>query len=348
MTDLSSAELCERLTAANVKLAEANAANEARMLESKMIEHILDDEEGWRDCVPQQRCPTMQSAIELRLSFEASRKELSEATKWVEELEARVLYVEDERNARYNQNEDVLQQLASRDEEISDLRRDLGRINGENGILRLELGNINSSVRALSAENKLNSDLLESSNGSMAQLIVERDAIRQRNADLESEVTRLTASMSLDEAKAIAENMELGADVARLRERSGRVETLKLQCDALEIDRNYMRTQITETLDDIPGEGEVRVTRKTRMRRECETCGEPAHFKITYLLANARNNPASSAYRHDDCSWCEDECRYFCKEHQQDRNSPDECSLCAIFPATPKFAHMFLYWHESK
>jgi hypothetical protein len=102
------------------------------------------------------------------------------------------------------------------------------------------------------------------------------------------------------------------------------------------------------TLDVLPGEGEVKTTARRRDRQECEICGEPAHYKHTFLFENARSNPASKAYRKDDCSWCEDECRYVCKEHEKDRTGPHGMSWCATFPASERFAHMFLVWHEVK
>lgn len=49
------------------ELAAAVAERNERMLESKMIEHILDDEEGWRQAIEGIHiCPTMQSAIALQ------------------------------------------------------------------------------------------------------------------------------------------------------------------------------------------------------------------------------------------------------------------------------------------
>lgn len=102
-----------------------------------------------------------------------------------------------------------------------------------------------------------------------------------------------------------------------------------------------------ETLDTLPGEGDVEVVtlRREKRRRECEVCGEPAHFKHTYLLDNARRNPASSAYQHDDCSWCEDERRFVCREHKVSGKypAPDGHGACSTFPATAMFAHLFLY-----
>lgn len=105
---------------------------------------------------------------------------------------------------------------------------------------------------------------------------------------------------------------------------------------------------MNDTLETLPGEGEVRTITKTRMRRECCECGEPAHYKHTFLLVGARSNPASKAYRKDDCSWCEDKCCFSCQEHEsQTRRNMDGYEWCSTFPASAQFAHMFLYWEES-
>ena len=105
---------------------------------------------------------------------------------------------------------------------------------------------------------------------------------------------------------------------------------------------------MSETLETLPGEGETQTVVRTRIRHECDVCGESAHYKHTYLLDGARRNPASSAYGKDDCSWCEDESRFVCVEHKNDRSAPDGYSWCSTFPATERFAHMFLYWQENK
>ena len=103
---------------------------------------------------------------------------------------------------------------------------------------------------------------------------------------------------------------------------------------------------MNETMQTLPGEGERKYVVKIGSRQECEVCGAPAHYKRTYLLVGARDNPHSSAYRHDDCSWCEDEARFLCEEHKSDRTIIDGYEECARFPANEKFAHMFLYWRE--
>lgn len=100
-----------------------------------------------------------------------------------------------------------------------------------------------------------------------------------------------------------------------------------------------------DTLDILPGEGETKTITKTRYRVECEECGDPAHFKHSYLLAgDCRANPASSAYGRDDCTWCSDHEAFTCKTCKMP--TVDGYSWCSTFPATARFAHMFLHWSE--
>jgi len=107
-----------------------------------------------------------------------------------------------------------------------------------------------------------------------------------------------------------------------------------------------------KTLDVLPGEGEVKryVVTETKMRQKCGECGEPAHYKHTFLLPNARRNPDSSAYRRDDCSRCEDERCFVCREcylkSQPYTPKMDEYIWCSTFPASERFAHLFLYSHK--
>ncbi len=77
---------------------------------------------------------------------------------------------------------------------------------------------------------------------------------------------------------------------------------------------------------------------------ECQECGYPASWRLTFLHDNARNNPASSAYRHDDCSWCSDEETFACRKHYDllRHNPPDNMTWCASFPLT-RFKHMGFY-----
>lgn len=100
---------------------------------------------------------------------------------------------------------------------------------------------------------------------------------------------------------------------------------------------------MTTTLENLPGEGEVQTITKVRQRKTCEICGEFAHFKHSYLLENYRNNPSSTAFRKDDCSWCSDVDVFTCLECQPE--TPEGCdSGRSTFPANERFAHMFLEW----
>lgn len=103
---------------------------------------------------------------------------------------------------------------------------------------------------------------------------------------------------------------------------------------------------MNETLDTLPGEGDTKTVVKKRLRQECEVCGEPAHFKHTFLFDNARRNPASSAYGKDDCTWCEDASKFVCVEHKNQRDPLVGYGWCSTFSATERFAHLFLYWSE--
>lgn len=97
-----------------------------------------------------------------------------------------------------------------------------------------------------------------------------------------------------------------------------------------------------ETLDTLPKENSASIVVRKQVRRECELCGEPAHFKHTWLLAGARSNPASNAYGRDDCSWCEDDCTYACRSCTAKVRPPDGYGSCSVFGANDRFSHMFL------
>ena len=95
--------------------------------------------------------------------------------------------------------------------------------------------------------------------------------------------------------------------------------------------------------------GDIIKTTKVCKERECFECGEPAQYKHTYLLEGSRKNPQSNAYGRDDCSWCEDECLYACKEHKElvkKDYCPTRMNWCSTFPRE-RFEHMFLYWEET-
>ncbi len=96
--------------------------------------------------------------------------------------------------------------------------------------------------------------------------------------------------------------------------------------------------------ETLKGEGEV--TSYIKVRRECEECEEYAVWRFTYLLPNARSNPASKAYGRDDCSWCSDTEEFYCAVHGDEArrrgHTPDGYRQCSYFPCEERFAHMFL------
>ena len=99
----------------------------------------------------------------------------------------------------------------------------------------------------------------------------------------------------------------------------------------------------------IPGEGDKVIVERTRVRVGCGNCGEPAVARHTFLLPNARRNPASSAYGRDDCSWCSDHEESTCGDCPRPRPRPDGYEWCSTFTIKPdnlRFAHMFLRWDE--
>lgn len=103
-----------------------------------------------------------------------------------------------------------------------------------------------------------------------------------------------------------------------------------------------------ETLELLPGEGETQTIKRTRVRRRCDNCGKGAHYRYTFLLEGARSNPASNAYGRDDCSWCSDEEQYSCKNPEciSDMKRLPGYIHCSTFPASERFAHLFLEWEE--
>lgn len=106
--------------------------------------------------------------------------------------------------------------------------------------------------------------------------------------------------------------------------------------------------------DKLQGEGEAVLVLRTRVRRECEGCGELAVYLNTYLNDGefgARNNPASSAYGKDDCSWCSDHDQYLCSECHVQKHKigvPNRFSWCSTFNCCDRFAHSFLEWREEE
>ena len=99
-------------------------------------------------------------------------------------------------------------------------------------------------------------------------------------------------------------------------------------------------------------EGDLILIQKECKRKECEECGELAELKHTFLYPNARNNPSSKAYRHDDCSWCEDDAVFLCKECNNKKSryqyaKDKEMGWCSTFDYQ-RMPQLFLYWQETK
>lgn len=96
----------------------------------------------------------------------------------------------------------------------------------------------------------------------------------------------------------------------------------------------------------LPGEGEVKLVKRTRVRLACDECGEPAVYRHTYLFDGVRRNPASSAFGKDDCSWCSDAQVLTCKDCVP--ATPTGCVENSRYEAGERFAHMFLCWQDEE
>lgn len=107
----------------------------------------------------------------------------------------------------------------------------------------------------------------------------------------------------------------------------------------------FYDTELPETL---PGENETETITRTRVRYECEECGEPAQFKRTWLLQGARTNPASAAYGKDDCSRYADDWTYACRKCVHSLKPPDGYDEVSTYAATDMNASIFLHWEEKK
>ena len=80
-------------------------------------------------------------------------------------------------------------------------------------------------------------------------------------------------------------------------------------------------------------------------RHECEECGAPATYRYTYLLEGMRNNPASSAYCRDDCSYCEDDAIFSCCRCGRPP-TPGGYVDASRYKYCEKWEHLFNYWDE--
>lgn len=99
--------------------------------------------------------------------------------------------------------------------------------------------------------------------------------------------------------------------------------------------------------DKLPGEGDVKLIERTRVRIACDECAEPATQRHTYLLPNCRTNRNSKAFGRDDCSWCADDERFTCETCEQPEvRGMEWCSTFSLKPGKMQFAHMFLRWEE--
>jgi hypothetical protein len=102
-------------------------------------------------------------------------------------------------------------------------------------------------------------------------------------------------------------------------------------------------------IEELPGEGDKETIKRVRKRHKCVVCGEDADCCITYLFENARRNPASKAYGHDDCSWCSDAEEYACFKHEMEvrRCPPEGTTWCSSFPGD-RFPNRLLHWETVK
>ena len=99
--------------------------------------------------------------------------------------------------------------------------------------------------------------------------------------------------------------------------------------------------------------GEIKTTKQIARWRECDVCGYPAKWRITFLDDNnggCRRNPSSKAYGRDDCSWCSDYDVFACGKHEKEvkRSEPrTNFNWCGAFPLK-NFKHMGFYWETVK
>lgn len=90
--------------------------------------------------------------------------------------------------------------------------------------------------------------------------------------------------------------------------------------------------------------GDIETVRYRWLWRDCEECDRPAKFRITFLRANSRRNPASRGYGKDDISWCSDAERFACRTHKDHVlfNPPEGMFWCSSFLLV-RFQHMGWY-----
>lgn len=91
--------------------------------------------------------------------------------------------------------------------------------------------------------------------------------------------------------------------------------------------------------------GDTRTITQEYRIRPCEVCGENATHRLTYLLPNARTNPASRGYGRDELTWCADAERIVCATHAENPRSsaPAGTEWCAEFNGALR-PHMIGEW----
>jgi len=93
--------------------------------------------------------------------------------------------------------------------------------------------------------------------------------------------------------------------------------------------------------------GDIRITKQIRRWHECQECGLPAKYRISFLLDGFRHNPASSGYGRDDCSWCSDLEVFACTKHKRELEiAPNGYHYgCTTF-TLKRMKHMGFYWEK--
>ena len=94
-------------------------------------------------------------------------------------------------------------------------------------------------------------------------------------------------------------------------------------------------------------ERDIKRTLSVCVRKKCEICEELATEQVTFLLPNARSNPASRGYGKDDISYCSDDKIFVCEEHEQDKFDIAEkkgMKWAGTFSFGERFGHLFLEW----
>ena len=93
--------------------------------------------------------------------------------------------------------------------------------------------------------------------------------------------------------------------------------------------------------------GDIRITKEVCQWKECEECGNPAKYLITFLFEHFRGNPASKAYQRDDCSWASDLDVFSCEDCRRtlSRAPKGYDSGYGLMPLK-KLRHIGFYWKQ--